>query len=97
VRLQNSVVIAPGWEVGDEADVGPGVLTTTERWHPGDSDDRPRGGRIGANTRIGAGVVLMPGVEIGDGAVVGAGAVVRESVPPGATAVGMPARLLPRA
>ena len=69
-------------------------MTTTERWHPDEGDDRPRGGRIGARVRIGAGVVLMPGVEIGDGAVIGAGAVVRESVPAGATAVGLPARLL---
>jgi len=95
-RLQNSVVIAPGWDVGEEADIGPGVLTTTERWHPEEPDDRPRGGSIGPRARIGAGVVLMPGVEIGADAVVGAGAVVRESVPAGATAVGLPARLLPR-
>lgn len=89
-------MIAPGWNVGEEADVGPGVLTTTERWHPGEGDDRPRGGSIGPRARIGAGVVLMPGVEIGAAAVIGAGAVVRESVPAGATAVGVPARLLAR-
>ena len=34
-------------------------------------------------------------VTIGDGAVVGANAVVLEDVPPGHTAVGVPARLLP--
>ena len=93
-RLQNSVVIAPGWDEGEGADVGPGVLTTTERWHPHEGEDRPRGGSIGPRARVGAGVVLMPGVEVGADAVIGAGAVVRESVPPGATAVGLPARLL---
>jgi acetyltransferase-like isoleucine patch superfamily enzyme len=49
---------------------------------------------IGAGAWIGAGAKILDGVSIGDGAIVGAGAVVRESVPPDAIAVGIPARLV---
>ena len=52
------------------------------------------GVRIGDGVWLGAGVKVLDGVEIGDGAVVGAGAVVRESVPPGGVAVGIPARVV---
>jgi len=37
---------------------------------------------------------VLDGVTIGDGAVVGAAAVVREDVPAGAVAVGIPARVV---
>jgi acetyltransferase-like isoleucine patch superfamily enzyme len=37
---------------------------------------------------------VLDGVTIGDRAIVGASAVVRSDVPPGATAVGVPARLV---
>lgn len=45
---------------------------------------------------ISAGAVVLGGVTIGEGAVIGANAVVLTDVPPGATAVGNPARILPR-
>jgi acetyltransferase-like isoleucine patch superfamily enzyme len=49
---------------------------------------------VGDGAWLGAGVKVLDGVEIGARAVVGAGAVVRESVPEGATAVGVPARVV---
>jgi acetyltransferase-like isoleucine patch superfamily enzyme len=42
----------------------------------------------------GAGVKVLDGVQIGDRAIIGAGAVVRRDVPAGATAVGVPARVV---
>lgn len=50
--------------------------------------------RVGSGVWIGAGAKVLDGVAIGDRAIVGAGAVVRASVPDGATAVGVPARIL---
>ena len=53
---------------------------------------------IGDGVQIGAGAKIIassPTLEIGKGAHIGANAVVLDSVPPGCTAVGVPARILP--
>jgi acetyltransferase-like isoleucine patch superfamily enzyme len=55
---------------------------------------RSRGIMVGAGAWIGARATVLDGVTIGDRAIVGAAAVVRSDVPPGATAVGVPARLV---
>lgn len=49
---------------------------------------------IGNNVWLAARVVVVKGVTIGDGAIVGAGAVVTKDIPPGAIAVGVPARVV---
>lgn len=43
---------------------------------------------------LGTNAAVLPEIRVGRGAVVGAGAVVRKDVPPGATVVGNPARIL---
>jgi sugar O-acyltransferase (sialic acid O-acetyltransferase NeuD family) len=43
---------------------------------------------------IGSGAVIIERVRIGKGAVIGAGAVVTKDVPPGVTAVGVPAKVV---
>lgn len=43
---------------------------------------------------LGYGAIVLSGVRIGKGAVVGAGAVVTQSIPDGAIAVGVPARVV---
>lgn len=49
---------------------------------------------IGDGALVGTGASLIPGVVVGKGAVVGAGAAVIANVPAGATATGVPARVL---
>jgi maltose O-acetyltransferase len=49
---------------------------------------------IGSDVWVGGAAVILPGVRIGDRAVIGAGAVVRDPVPDGAIAVGVPARVV---
>ena len=51
---------------------------------------------IGRRVNIGAGAVIIGDVKIGDGATIGANAVVLQDVPPGAVAIGVPARLVVR-
>jgi serine O-acetyltransferase len=55
-------------------------------------DDRPS---IGDDVFVYAGAKVLGDVTVGNGACIGANAVVLEDVPAGATAVGVPARILP--
>ena len=50
--------------------------------------------KIGGHVDIGAGAKIIRSVTIGDHALIGANAVVLCDVPPGATAVGIPAKIL---
>ena len=50
--------------------------------------------RVGAGAQVSAGAVVIPGRVVGARSMVGAGAVVVRDVPEGATAVGVPARVL---
>lgn len=50
--------------------------------------------RLGGHVDVGAGAVILGGVTIGDHARIGANAVVLCDVPAGATAVGVPARIV---
>jgi serine O-acetyltransferase len=50
--------------------------------------------RIGDNVSIGAGAVLIGDIQIGDGARIAANSLVNRDVPPGATAMGVPAKIV---
>ena len=50
---------------------------------------------VGDNVDFGAYAQVLGGIRIGDGARIGAMSVVLQDVPPGHTAVGIPARILP--
>jgi len=50
---------------------------------------------VGDDVFIGAGAKVLGAITVGDGAMIGANAVVMCDVPPGATAVGIPARIVP--
>ncbi|MDD5317164.1 MAG: DapH/DapD/GlmU-related protein [Candidatus ainarchaeum sp.] len=78
-------------ELGEDCIVGYGATVLAHEF----LIDRYRTGRvrIGEKAVVGANAIVLCGVEIGDGAVVGAGAVVTESVPAGAFAAGVPARV----
>jgi len=52
--------------------------------------------RLGDGVYVGAGAKVLGEITIGDGASIGANAVVLSDVPPGCTAVGIPARVVRR-
>lgn len=55
-----------------------------------------KGATIGDNCYIGPSVCIVESVIIGSDCIIGAGAVVISDVPSGSTAVGVPAKILPR-
>jgi serine O-acetyltransferase len=83
------VVIGETAEIGDDVLLYQGVVlggTTLEK--------RKRHPTIGNNVVIGAAAVLLGPIAVGDGAKIGANSVVVKSVPPGATVVGVPGRIV---
>jgi serine O-acetyltransferase len=50
--------------------------------------------QVGSRVSFGAGCIVLGGVRIGDGATIGPNAIVTTDVPPGASAVAQPARIL---
>ena len=75
-------------EVGDETNIGAGTVTTN---FDGLVKHRTV---IGRGAFLGSDTMLVAPVTIGDGARTGAGAVVTHDVPPGALAIGAPARIV---
>lgn len=83
------VVIGETAEIGDDVlmyqgTVLGGTSLKKEKRHP----------TVGSHVVIGTGAVALGAISIGDGARVGAGSVVIKSVPPGATVVGIPGRVV---
>ncbi len=101
LRIGSEVVIRPGVQLGHgqiviagETEIGSGSAIypgTTIGPEPRDT----RGPSIGREVVIGTGARLLGPITIGDGARIGANAVVSEDVPPGAVAIGVPARIIP--
>jgi Acetyltransferase (isoleucine patch superfamily) len=89
VRIgRDTLIAAYSYLIGGDHDFSnPGAAVVEQRRHS-------TGIVVGEGAWLGAGAKVLDGVTIGDRAVIGAGAVVRENVPGGATAVGVPARIL---
>ena len=95
VTVKCCVQVGANMVVEDDVFIGPCVAFSDDLY--------PRSGnhahkltpcilRRGAS--LGSGCVLLPGIVIGEHAIVGAGSVVTKDVPPGATVVGNPARVI---
>ena len=83
------VVIGETAEIGDDCTLYHGVTLGGTSWNKG-----KRHPTLGNGVVIGAGAKILGPITIGDGARVGSNAVVVKSVPPGATAIGIPARII---
>ena len=87
-------------EIGEETMIGPGCYITdhdhgfSKGIAPGAAPLIVEPTTIGRRCWLGANVVVLKGVTIGDGTVVGAGSVVTKSLPAGAVAVGVPAKVI---
>ena len=88
-------------QIGDRTQIASAVqILSGRRQHGRDNEGRIQGSEtvlfqsvsIGADCWIGAGAIVM--ANVGAGSTIGAGSVVVEPVPPGAVAVGSPARIV---
>jgi serine O-acetyltransferase len=83
------VVIGETAELGDDCTLYHGVTLGGTTWNKG-----KRHPTLGRGVVIGAGAKVLGPIVVGDGARIGSNAVVVKDVPPGATAVGIPARII---
>jgi len=83
------VVIGETAEIGDDVLIYQGVVLGGTS-----SEKKKRHPTVGSKVVIGAGAVVLGAITIGDGARIGAGSVVIHDVPPGATVVGVPGRVV---
>lgn len=83
----NGIVIHP------DAVIGPNCLIF-QQVTIGTGGKKPGVPTLGGHVDVGAGAKILGGVVIGDHAKIGANAVVLDDVPAGATAVGIPARIV---
>jgi serine O-acetyltransferase len=83
------VVIGETAEIGDNVTMYHGVTLGGVSWSPGKRHPTLEDGVL-----IGAGAKVLGPIKVGAGARIGANSVVVEEVPPGVTAVGIPARIV---
>jgi len=89
IEHQNGIVIHGYCVIGDDCMIRQGV-TLGNRYL-----DRPlEAPKLGDRVNIGAGAKILGGVTIGDDVNIGANAVVLSDIPPGKTAVGIPAKII---
>ena len=85
------VVVGETAEIGDGCTIYQGVTLGGTSLYKGTK----RHPTLGRNVVVSAGAKVLGGFLVGDGAKIGSNAVVIKPVPAGATAVGIPARIIP--
>ena len=102
-KISSHSFICEGVTIEDEVFIGHGVMFINDKYPRAttstgalqtESDWQVVPTTIKRGASIGSNATIMCGVSIGERAIVGAGAVVRESVPPLAVSVGIPARVV---
>jgi serine O-acetyltransferase len=83
------VVIGETAEIADDCTLYHGVTLGGTSWSKG-----KRHPTLGKGVVVGAGAKILGPILVGDGARIGSNAVVVKEVPPGATAIGIPARIV---
>jgi UDP-2-acetamido-3-amino-2,3-dideoxy-glucuronate N-acetyltransferase len=95
VTIKSGVQLWDGLRVGNDVFIGPNVTFTNDKYPTSrNTSFKLAATWIESGASIGGGATFLPGVRVGAGATVGAGAVVTKDVPPGATVVGNPARVI---
>ncbi len=85
------VVIGETAEIGDDVTLYHGVTLGGTSWNPGKRHPTLANGVV-----VGAGAKILGPITVNEGARIGSNAVVVKDVPPGATVVGIPGRVVER-
>jgi UDP-perosamine 4-acetyltransferase len=88
-RLGTDAIINTGASIDHDCDIGPHVHIAPGAVLSGNV-------RIEEGVHVGVGAIIIQGVVIGEESVIGAGSVVLQNVPPCATVVGVPGRVIRR-
>jgi len=101
VQIMAGAVVQPGTRVGSNAIVNTGAVIDHDcvvgaHAHIAPGAVLSGGVHVHAGAHVGTGACVIQAVFIGAGSVIGAGAVVIKDVPPGVTAVGVPAQSIHR-
>ena len=91
-RWLTGIEIHPGAQIGDDVTLYHGVTLGGTSWNKGKRHPTLESGVI-----VGAGAKILGPFTVGAGAKVGSNAVVTRAVPAGATAVGIPGRIIAKA
>jgi serine O-acetyltransferase len=83
------IVIGETAEIADDCTLYHGVTLGGTSWNKG-----KRHPTLGKGVVVGAGAKILGPIVVGEGARIGSNAVVVKEVPPGATAIGIPARIV---
>lgn len=95
VTLKCGVQLWDGVRLGNRVFIGPNATFTNDRMPRSKKyPERFLTTTLEDDVSVGANATILPGITIGRGAMIGAGAVVTRNVPPYATVVGNPGRII---
>jgi sugar O-acyltransferase (sialic acid O-acetyltransferase NeuD family) len=99
VQVMAGVVIQPGISIGENTIINTGAIVDHDciigsHVHLAPGVTLSGGVQVCEGVHIGTGATVIQGVRIGRGCIIGAGTLVLEDIPEGATAVGIPARVV---
>ena len=86
------IVVGRGTVIGSDVTLFQGVTFGVRSWH---ADEITKFPRVGNKCYFFSGAAILGDVSIGDECIIGAHAVVTHDVPPGAMALGVPAKTYP--
>jgi acetyltransferase-like isoleucine patch superfamily enzyme len=94
VTVKNGVYLWDGITIEDNAQIGPNVTFTNDKYPRAKQPYEMQFTLIKKNASIGAGSIILGGITIGENAMIGAGSIVTKDVPANELWFGNPAKFI---